>query len=146
MTFKSQHISASINRSPDQVYEFTSNPENLPKWAAGLGGSIKNVNGDWIAESPMGRLKVKFADKNKFGILDHEVTLPSGAKFYNPMRVFPNSDGSELILTLYRQPDISDQMFADDAEAVTRDLEKLKTLLEKAISIRNEILPSGNRK
>jgi len=135
MTFKSQHISASINRSPDQVYEFTSNPENLPKWAAGLGGSIKNVNGDWIAESPMGRVKVKFADKNKFGILDHDVTLPSGEKFYNPMRVFPNNDGSELIFTVYRQ---LDQMFAEDAKAVKRDLEKLKTLLENSQPSRDQ--------
>jgi uncharacterized membrane protein len=132
MIFKSLHISLSINCPADQVYEFASNPENLLKWAAGLGDSIKNINGDWIAESPMGRLKVKFADKNKFGILDHEVTLPSGAKFYNPMRVFPNNDGGELIFTLYRQPDVSDRMFEQDSEAVTRDLEKLKTLLEKS--------------
>jgi hypothetical protein len=131
MIFKSLHISVSFNRPADKVYEFVSNPENLPKWASGLGGSIKNINGDWIAESPMGRMKVKFAEKNKFGILDHDVTLPSGAKFYNPMRVFPNN-GSELIFTLYRQPDMSDQMFAQDAEAVTSDLEKLKTLLEKS--------------
>ena len=130
MTFKSRHISLSINRPADEVYEFASNPENLPKWAAGLSGSIKNVKGDWIAESPMGRVKVQFADKNKSGILDHDVTLPSGVKFYNPMRVFPNNDGSELIFTLYRRPDMSDKMFAEDAEAVTRDLEKLKTLLE----------------
>jgi hypothetical protein len=130
MTFKSRHISLSINRPADEVYEFASNPENLPKWAAGLSGSIKNVKGDWIAESPMGRVKVQFADKNKFGILDHDVTLPSGVKFYNPMRVFPNNDGSELIFTLYRRPDMSDKMFAEDAVAVTGDLEKLKTLLE----------------
>jgi hypothetical protein len=132
MTFKSVHISVSIDRPADQVYEFASNHENLPKWAAGLGGSIKNVDGDRIAESPMGRIKVKFADKNKFGVLDHDVTLPSGAKFYNPMRVFPNNDGSELIFTLYRQPDMSDQMFAEDADAVTKDLRKLKTLLENS--------------
>jgi len=130
MTFKSQHISVSINRPADQVYEFASNPEDLPKWAAGLSGSIKNVNGGWIAESPMGKVKVEFAGKNNFGVLDHDVTLPSGAKVYNPMRVFPNNDGSELIFTLYRRPDISEQMFTEDAEAVTRDLEKLKTLLE----------------
>lgn len=130
-TFKSQHISVSINCPADQVYEFTSNPENLPKWAAGLSGSIKNVNGDWIAESSMGRVKARFADKNRFGILDHEVTLSSGEKVFNPMRVFPNNDGSELIFTLYHRPDMSDQMFADDAKLVKRDLEKLKSLLEK---------------
>jgi hypothetical protein len=130
MMFRSVHISVSIDRLTDQVYEFASNPGNLPKWAAGLGGSIKYLNGDWIAESPMGRIKVKFADKNKFGVLDHDVTLPSGVKFYNPMRVFPNNDGSEIIFTLFRQPDVSDKIFAEDAEAVTRDLEKLKALLE----------------
>lgn len=74
--------------------------------------------------------KVKFADKNNFGILDHDITLPSGENFYNPMRVFPNSDGSELIFTLYQQLEMSDQMFAQDAEAVTKDLEKLKNLSE----------------
>ena len=129
MTFKSQHISVSINRPANQVYEFVSNPENLPKWATGLSGFIDNVNGEWIAESPMGRVKVKFADKNTSGILDHDVTLPAGARVYNPIRVFPNNDGSELIFTLYRRPDMSDKMFAEDVKAVTRDLEKLKTLL-----------------
>jgi len=131
MTFASHHLSVSINRSADQVYEFASNPEHLPEWAAGLSGSIKNVDGDWIAESPMGSVKVKFADKNKFGVLDHDVTLPSGEKFYNPMRVFPNHEGCELLFTLYRRPGMSDQMFTEDAQAVTRDLKKLKALLEK---------------
>jgi hypothetical protein len=131
MTFMAQHITVSINRPVSEVYEFASNPENLPKWAAGLSGSIRKVNEDWIAEAPMGRVKVKFAEKNKFGVLDHEVTLPSGVKVYNPMRVFPNNEGSELVFTLYRRPDMSDQEFAEDAKAVKRDLEKLKTLLEK---------------
>jgi len=131
MTYVAKHISVSINRSARQVYEFASNPENLPKWAAGLSGSIKKFNDDWIAESPMGRVKVKFAEENPFGVLDHEVTLPSGVKVYNPMRVFPNNDGSELVFSLYRRPDVSDQEFADDAESVEKDLAKLKTLLEK---------------
>jgi hypothetical protein len=79
----------------------------------------------------MGSVKVKFAEQNKFGIPDHDVTLPSGEKVYNPMHVYPNNDGSELIFTLYQWPDLSDQMFAEGAKAVTRDLEKLKTLLEE---------------
>jgi hypothetical protein len=131
MTFMAKHISVSINRSAAQVYEFASNPENLPKWAAGLSGSIKKVNEDWIAESPMGSVKVKFAEQNKFGVLDHDVTLPSGVKVYNPMRILPNKDGSELVFTLYRRPDLSDQEFTEDAKSVEKDLAKLKALLEK---------------
>jgi hypothetical protein len=102
MTFRSKHISVSIDRSVDDVYEFASNPENLPRWAAGLSGSIDSINGDWIAGSPMGRVKVEFAVNNGFGILDHHVTLPSGETVYNPMRVFPNDAGSELVFTVYQ--------------------------------------------
>jgi hypothetical protein len=131
MTFMAKHISVSIERRAAEVYEFASNPENLPQWAGGLSGSIKKVDDEWLAEAPMGTVKVNFAEKNKFGILDHDVTLSSGAKFYNPMRVFPNNDGSEVIFTLYRQAGMSDQKFADDAGSVERDLSKLKTLLEK---------------
>src|SRR5687767_397170 len=113
MTFaRSQHISVSINRPADQVYAFASNPENLPRWAAGLSGSIEQVNGEWVAESPMGRVKVELAPTNAFGVLDHHVTVPSGARFYNPMRVFPNDDGSEVVFTVYQRPGVSDEAFA----------------------------------
>jgi hypothetical protein len=79
----------------------------------------------------MGRVKIKFAENNQFGVLDHDVTLPSGVKVSNPMRVSPNNDGSELVFTLYRRPEMSDQEFAEDAKSVERDLAKLKILLEK---------------
>jgi hypothetical protein len=48
----------------------------------------------------MGTVKVRFSEKNRFGVLDHEVTLGSGIKFHNPMRIFPNGDGSEVTMTL----------------------------------------------
>jgi len=131
MTFTSKHVSVSINRPADEVYAFASDPQNLPKWAAGLSGSIKNVEDEWIAESPMGSVRIEFSGKNRFGILDHHVTLPSGVTFYNPMRVFPNDSGSELIFTVYQRPDVSAEMFAEDVDAVTRDLNVLKSLLEQ---------------
>jgi carbon monoxide dehydrogenase subunit G len=131
MTFTSRHISISINHPAEKVYEFVSNPENLPRWAAGLSGSIQNIKGEWIAQSPMGKIKIKFADKNSAGVLDHDVTLPSGERVNNPMRVVPNNDGSEVVFTLYQRTGITDEMFAEDAKAVTKDLESLKALFEK---------------
>jgi hypothetical protein len=131
MTFKSRQVSVSISRSADEVYNFVSSPQNLPLWAGGLSGSIKNVNGDWVAESPMGSVKIRFADKNRFGILDHDVTLPSGETFYNPMRVVSNGDGSELVFTLYQRTGMSDRDFKKDEEQIKTDLERLKTLIEK---------------
>ena len=58
------------------------------------------------------------------------------------MRVFPNNDGSELVFTLDRRADLSDQEFAENPKAVERDLAKLKTLLEEQISAHQQKSPS----
>lgn len=131
MTFPARHISISINRSPNEVYEFASNPNNLPQWAEGLSRSSMKQSGDeWIADSPMGIVRVKFADANRFGVIDHDVTLPSGEVVHNPLRVLKNGNGSEVVFTLYRLPQMSDADFERDAQMVEKDLLKLKSLLE----------------
>ena len=126
-----KHISTYINRTPKDVYEFASNPENLPSWAAGLTRSeVKKDGNVWVAEAPFGKAKIKFAETNRFGVMDHDVELDSGVVVHNPMRVVPNGNGSEFIFTLLRQPEMSEDQFADDAQAVTKDLRTLKALLE----------------
>jgi len=130
-THQVRHISVSLSRPPNEVYAFVSNPENLPKWATGLGNSIKKINGEWIADAPMGKIKIRFAEENKFGILDHEVALESGVTINNPMRVIANGKGSEIFFTLIRQPETTDEKFAQDAQWVEKDLKILKALLEK---------------
>lgn len=131
-TFPTKYISISINRSYDEVYQFTSNPENLPQWASGLAdATLKKEGGEWVTNSPMGQIKIKFAENNPYGVMDHDVTLPSGEVVYNPMRVVKNSSGSEVVFTLFRMPKMTDEAFHKDAELVQKDLQKLKSILEK---------------
>jgi len=129
--FEVRNISVSILRSPKDVYAFASNGENLPRWATGIGQTIRNVNGEWIADGPVGHVRVRFAPRNDLGVLDHDVGLESGATVHNPMRVVPNGTGSTVIFTLLRLPGVSEQKFADDATWVEKDLTTLKGLLEK---------------
>ncbi|MCM2358286.1 MAG: DUF1538 family protein [Geobacteraceae bacterium] len=127
-----RHISVSINRPPNEVYGFAANPENLPKWATGLGGSIREVDGEWIADAPLGKVKIRFAERNEFGVLDHDVILESGVKIHNPMRVVPSGDGSEVTFMLLRRQGVSEEEFFADAEWVEKDLRILKELLERS--------------
>ena len=127
-----QHVSIHIARPPEEVYGFASDPKNLPLWASGLSRSELIKDGEeWIAHAPFGKIRVKFAPRNPFGVLDHDVTLESGVTFHNPMRVMPNGKGSEFMFTLIRQPDMSDEQFANDKAAIERDLAALKILLEQ---------------
>src|SRR5687767_5896876 len=125
-----EHISIFIGRPPADVYELASDPRNLTRWAAGLARSeVKNDGNEWIAESPMGTIKIRFTEKNPYGVLDHDVALASGVTVHNPMRVVPNGDGSEFTFTLIHQPGMSDEQWAADRAAVERDLRALKQLL-----------------
>lgn len=70
------HLSTYINRSPQAVYAFASNPENLPIWAAGLASSEVKKDGDlWVADAPFGKVKIRFAQGNTFGVMDHVLSL-----------------------------------------------------------------------
>lgn len=126
-----RHVSISIERSPADVYAFAADPANLPQWARGLSAGIERAGDEWVADSPMGKVKVRFVERNPFGVLDHEVVLPSGESVYNPLRVLPNGGGSEVVFTLFRRPGVSDDAFATDADAVAADLVALKKLLER---------------
>lgn len=127
-----RHLSIYIDRAPSDVYEFASDPGNLPQWAAGLARSEVIRAGDaWIADAPFGKVRFRFTPRNAFGVMDHDVELESGVIVHNPMRVVPNGEGSEFIFTLFRRPDMSHEQFAEDERAVEADLRSLKALLER---------------
>ena len=130
MIYESRHVSVAIARPPDEVYAFAADPRNLPRWATGLSGAIEEVGGRWFAESPMGRVEVAFAARNAFGVLDHDVTFPTGETFHNPLRVVANGDGSEVVFTVYRREGTTRQAFEADAATVLADLRALASILE----------------
>jgi hypothetical protein len=128
---KSKTMSTSIKSDHKTVYDFVSNLENLPRWASSTFPSIKEVKGEWVVDSPNGRNKVMITEKNNFGILDHYVKLTSGVEVYVPMRVIKNGDGSEVLLTVFQAPEMTDDEYAKDLQTVEKDLNHLKTLIEE---------------
>jgi hypothetical protein len=129
---ESQTISISINRNWNEVYEAVWRPESFPAWASGLSKSSLSRDGDkWKAEGPEGSVQIAFTDHNAFGVMDHYVTLGDGSVVYVPLRVIRNGDGAEVMLTLFRQPGMSDTKFAEDAEWIGRDLLALKKLVTR---------------
>ena len=113
---ESRHVSEHIDRSPEDVYAFASDPANLPAWAAVIG------LGDRVA----------FAPRNEFGVLDHVVTTASGETVAVPMRVIPDGAGAEVVFTVRRLPGMTDADLDRDVGLVAADLGTLKRVLESA--------------
>ncbi|WP_185091106.1 SRPBCC family protein [Gordonia oryzae] len=129
---RSRHVSQVIAAPPDHVYQFASDPGNLALWASGLAQApVTRRGSELLVESPMGTVSVRFVPPNDFGVIDHDVTLPSGSTVTNPVRVLAHPDGSEVVFTL-RQLDLTDEEFDRDAATVAADLARLSDLVEQS--------------
>ena len=127
---QSRTICVQINRPSSEVFQFASDPANLPKWVRSFCLSVKKSGDDWLMETPNGFVGMRFVPKNEFGVLDHVVTLPDGQSVSNPMRVIGNGDGSEVLFTLFQIAGMADEQFAKDAGMVEADLQELKIVME----------------
>lgn len=126
----SEHLGVVVRRPAHDVYRIARDPDELPRWAAGLAhGEVRRDGEALVVDSPMGTVRVVFAPPNPYGVLDHDVTLPTGEVTTNPLRVLPHPDGAEVVFTL-RRGDATDEAYAADRAAVVADLERLRALLE----------------
>lgn len=131
---RSRTVSVEIAVPAAEVYRCVRDPEQLPRWAAGICKSVTVVGAVWQVDTgtELGTVQLAFCPDNSFGVLDHVVTLPNGQSQNNPMRVVANGAGSELMFTVFQSEGMSDEAFVKDIQAVTRDLKTIKTLLEAA--------------
>lgn len=121
----SKTLTVPIEAPAEAVYEFARNPANLPRWAGAFCLAASETAQGWVLETPMGRMGIRFAEPNPYGVLDHTVTDASGAEFAVSMRVIPNGSGSLVMFTLFQPPGMSDADFLRDQEMVERDLSNL---------------------
>jgi hypothetical protein len=140
MTHETRHLSITVQRPVAEVRAYLADPLNFSQWASGLAGGLASLSEDsapgsdpnlFAAQSPQGEVTVRFSGANDFGVADHWVFLPDGTTVYVPLRAVANGDGTEVSLTLYRQPSMDDATFAADSEWITRDLDRLKSVLEQ---------------
>lgn len=120
MSATSRHLGEWLDADWRDAYAVASDRARLPEWAAGL------------ADPELDLEIVEFAPPNDFGVLDHLVRMPGGEEVFNPMRIIAcgATGGCEVVFTLRRRADQTDEEFEADAEAVRADLRALKALVE----------------
>jgi hypothetical protein len=130
MEAKAVHVS--IRRDWRAVYAFAARPENMARWASGLGAGLTRDGADWLADGgPLGQVRVTFVPENDLGVIDHVVNMPSGIRVHNAFRIVPNGDGAEAIFLVTRLPGMSPEQFEEDARHVAADLATLKQIMEE---------------
>jgi hypothetical protein len=122
-------VSISINRDAADVYAYLSDPANFPRWSLFI-TSMERDGDEWIATTTDGTVRIRFAQPNHFGVVDHWVQIGPQVEIYVPLRVVRNGEGSEVMFPVFRMPGMSDEQFERDLGMVTADLGRLKEALE----------------
>ena len=132
MTAEARTIGIAIDRNWRELYEEFFPPPAFARWASGMSeAGLREQSGSWVGQGPQRPIRVRFTPRNEFGILDHIVTPEGGADIHVPLRILANGDGAEVILTLFRQPGMNDNLFERDASWVAKDLATLKAVAER---------------
>jgi len=124
MQQKSRTITFTVNRKTGEVFDAILNipPKMFPD-------AVKNNDGWWMFQGPHGEAKLKFQENAELGILDHVFEDPEG-KWDVPMRVVSNGEFSEVVITLFKPPNFTDELFEERAKEIEGIMQKMKEAIE----------------
>ena len=121
---RSRTISISVNRKTGDTFDAVLNcpPKMMPD-------AIMTLDGWWSFSTPRGIAKLKFKENKSFGILDH-MFIDSESKWDVPMRVISNGNEYEIIITLIKPDELTDEQFNERMFEIDRVFVNMKKIIE----------------
>ena len=90
-----------------------------------------NDDGWWSFTGPHGKSKLKFNENKPLGILDHKY-VDEESVWDVPMRVVSNGDYSEILITLNKPDELSDDQFNKRVEEIGELVNNMKQIIESS--------------
>ena len=88
-----------------------------------------NDSGWWLFTGPYGKSMLKFNENKSLGILDHQY-IDEESSWDIPMRVVSNGDVSEVLITLNKPDEITDEQFDLRVEELSDMFNSMKNIIE----------------
>lgn len=86
-------------------------------------------DGWWSFTGPHGKSKLKFNENRSLGILDHHY-VDEESTWTVPMRVIPNGDFSEVVITLNKPEELTDEQFDKRMTEIGDMVTSMKHIIE----------------
>ncbi|AFS80623.1 hypothetical protein NKOR_03645 [Candidatus Nitrosopumilus koreensis AR1] len=90
-----------------------------------------NDNGWWSFTGPRGQSKLKFSENKSLGILDHKF-VDKEAVWDVPMRIVSSGDFSEILITLNKPDELTDEQFNQRVDEVGEMFDRMKQIIESS--------------
>ena len=86
-------------------------------------------DGWWSFTGPHGKSRLKFNENKSLGILDHQY-VDEESTWNVPMRVVPSGDFSEVIITLNKPDELTDEQFDQRMSEIGEMVVSMKNIIE----------------
>ena len=123
--------SITINCDFGKLYDFISEPVNIPEWIPQFCTSVEHNGDGWVAQTAAGKVKLFCKSNREFGIIDYEFKPVLPIKLMLHSRIIPNSKGCVFVITHFKLPFASDEIFEKQKDKVIQQLGTLKKFMEK---------------
>ena len=90
-----------------------------------------NDDGWWSFTGPHGSSKLKFNENKSLGILDHRY-IDEESVWDVPMRVVPSGDFSEIVITLNKPEELTDDQFDQRMSEIGEMVVSMKNIIESS--------------
>lgn len=88
-----------------------------------------NDDGWWFFTGPHGKSRLKFNENKSLGILDHQY-IDEESSWNVPMRVIPSGDFSEVVITLNKPEELTDDQFNQRISEIGEMVVTMKNIIE----------------
>ena len=121
---RSRTISITVNKKTGDAFDAILKvpPKMMPD-------AKMNDDGWWFFTGPHGKSRLKFNENKSLGILDHQY-VDEESSWEVPMRVVSSGDFSEVILTLNKPDELTDEQFDKRMTEIGEMIISMKNIIE----------------
>lgn len=120
-------VTAVLNASKDEVFDYLAEIENLPEWASEFARELKFVDGKAKVVNGLGEFFFRIEADRKSGVIDMLAGESEERLGLFPTRVVGLPSGqSAYTFTMFQAPGMPDELFESQYQSLLRELENIK--------------------
>ncbi|MBS3925802.1 MAG: hypothetical protein KGZ34_03820 [Nitrosarchaeum sp.] len=121
---RSRTITIPINKKTSYAFDAILNapPKMMPD-------AKMSSDGWWSFSTPRGNARLKFKENRSLGILDH-VFIDQDSQWNVPMRIVSSGEDSEIVITLIKPDELTDEQFDNRMIEIEQVFENMKKIIE----------------
>ena len=121
---RSRTVSITVNKKTGDAFDAILKvpPKMMPD-------AKMNDDGWWFFTGPHGKSRLKFNENKSLGILDHQY-VDEESSWDVPMRVISSGDFSEVVLTLNKPDELTDEQFDKRMSEIGEMIISMKNIIE----------------